>query len=466
MSVYRFLCPGRILAWFICVAFVLGFGFEGLAATPLQADSVSNDRLAKSSKRKKRKKRSKRKKRRRPPKPPPEKEAAKEEEAKKDAEPVKEKAPPPEPEPVAPPTPPPPPEPIPPPPEPVTEEEVDFGAEETASDQESAKIKAAAGGGHGKGPGLGVKIFADLLLEHAVGAKKFEFKPHHQHVIVQVSMSDDLMFAIHVSDNPIYYELVYALTPQLRIRAGKMFIPFGTNQFHHIIGGRVDELSSFLPETWTDFGVGIHHSFYDGEYMSAEYDFYVVNGFQGVERPIFGTGVASDNNMNKGIGARLRLDFLGHYAFVGSLYYDVWDSADSRALVFYSLGLELNKGFIDVPVLDRIGLRGEWSRGEVQLQDSNNQQGIMEHAFARAGFYGELTVQILEKLSFRFRTGRVNPDNTVEDDTDLWVFEPAFIIGSGKLTLRIAYQMTMLASGGYSAKNPPDIAYAKFWLQY
>jgi len=40
------------------------------------------------------------------------------------------------------------------------------------------------------------------------------------------------------------------------------------------------------------------------------------------------------------------------------------------------------------------------------------------------------------------------------------------IIGSGKLTLRIAYQMTMLAGQDYSAKNPPDMAYAKFWLQY
>ncbi|MFC1654595.1 hypothetical protein ACFL2F_02215 [Myxococcota bacterium] len=346
------------------------------------------------------------------------------------------------------------------------EEEVNFEEEEAASDQEAAEMKGAAGGGHGGGPGLGVKIFADLLVEHPVGAEKFEFTPHHQHVILQVLMTDDLMFAIHISDDPIYYELVYSITPHLRLRAGKLFVPFGTNEFHHIIGGRVDELSSFLPETWTDYGVGIQHSFYDGEHLSAAYDFYVINGFQGVDRPVFGTGVTSDNNMNKGIGARLRLDFLGHYAFIGSLYYDVWDSSDSRILLFYSLGLELNKGFIDLPVLERIGLRGEWSRGEVQLSGQNDQQGVLEHAFARAGFYGELTVQLLEQLSFRFRTGRVNPDNTVEDEGDLWVFEPALIIGSGKLTLRVAYQMTKQVGEDYSAKNPPDMAYAKFFLQY
>jgi len=442
---------------------LLGLPLDGLAVIPLNEDSLADGQLAQRSRKKRR-----RHKKRRPPKPPPEKEAVEdvedvEEEEKKAPPPPAEPAPPPPPdEPPAPP--PPPPEAAPPPAE--EEEEVNFAEEEAASDQESARIKSGAGGGHGIGSGLGVKIFADLLVEHPVGAEKFEFTPHHQHVILQVLMTDDLMFAIHISDDPIYYELVYAVTPHFRIRAGKLFVPFGTNEFHHIIGGRVDELSAFLPETWTDYGVGVHHSFYDSEYLSAAYDFYVINGFQGVDRPVFGTGVASDNNMNKGIGTRLRLDFLGHYALIGSLYYDVWDSSDSRILVFYSLGLELNKGFIDLPVLDRIGLRGEWSRGEIQLAEMNDQQGILEHAFARAGFYGELTVQLLEQLSFRFRTGRVNPDNTVEDEGDLWVFEPALIIGSGKLTLRIAYQMTMLAGQDYSAKNPPDMAYAKFWLQY
>jgi hypothetical protein len=461
----RILRPGWILAGLISAALLLGLPLDGLAVQPVQEDSLTDDRLAQRAKRKKRRRRKKR----RPPKPPPEEEAVEdiedvEEEKEKKAPPPPEPEPPPPPAPPAPPPPEPPPSPAPPPVE--EEEEVNFDDEEAASDQESARIKAGAGGGPGGGPGLGVKIFADLLVEHPVGAEKFEFTPHHQHVILQVLMSDDLMFAIHISDDPIYYELVYAITPHFRIRAGKLFVPFGTNEFHHIIGGRVDELSSFLPETWTDFGVGIHHSFYDGEHLSAAYDFYVINGFQGVDRPVFGTGVTSDNNMNKGIGTRLRLDFLGHYAFIGSLYYDVWDTADSRILLFYSLGLELNKGFIDLPVLDRIGLRGEWSRGEVQLSGMNDQQGILEHAFARAGFYGELTVQLLEQLSFRFRTGRVNPDNTVEDEGDLWIFEPAFIIGSGKLTLRVAYQMTMQAGQDYSTKNPPDMAYAKFFLQY
>ncbi len=346
------------------------------------------------------------------------------------------------------------------------EEVVDFEAEEAASDREAAKMMHGAGGPGGGSLGLGFKIIADLLLEYPVGAEKFEFTMHHTHVILQVILKEDLMFAIDISDDPVFYELYWNITPRFGIRAGKLMIPFGTNEFHHVVGGRVDELSNFLPETWSDFGVGIHHVFYDGEFLSAEYDLFAVNGFSGTERPIFGTGTSSDNNANKGIGARLKLDFFGYYGLAGSLYYDVWDPDDSKILVFYSVGLELRKGFIDLPVLDRIGLRGEWARGEVQLPGSNYQQGMIEHSFARAGFYGELLAQILEELNFRFRLGRINPDNTVSDEGDVWVFEPALIVGSGKLTFRIAYQMTMQAGEGYSARNPPDMAYAKFFLQY
>ena len=117
-------------------------------------------------------------------------------------------------------------------------------------------------------------------------------------------------------------------------------------------------------------------------------------------------------------------------------------------------------------MLERIGLRGEWARGEVQLADANAQQGILEHAFARAGFYGEFKARILEQLNFRFRAGRINPDNTVSDEGDLWVFEPAVVIGSGKLTFLIAYQLTMLVDADYSRESPPDVGYAKFFLQY
>ena len=69
-------------------------------------------------------------------------------------------------------------------------------------------------------------------------------------------------------------------------------------------------------------------------------------------------------------------------------------------------------------------------------------------------------------MTFRFRTGRVNPDNTVTDGGDLYVFEPALIFGSGALTYVLAYQMTMNIGVDYGPDAPPDILYAKFFLQY
>ena len=87
-----------------------------------------------------------------------------------------------------------------------TEEElVDFEEEEARLEKEDKAMLAAAGAGGGDGglAGTGIKLFVDLLLDHAWGEKKFEFHPNHTYVFVQASVYDDLQIMIHVSDNPI-----------------------------------------------------------------------------------------------------------------------------------------------------------------------------------------------------------------------------------------------------------------------
>lgn len=46
------------------------------------------------------------------------------------------------------------------------------------------------------------------------------------------------------------------------------------------------------------------------------------------------------------------------------------------------------------------------------------------------------------------------------------MFEPAFIFGSGALTCALACQMIMNIGVGYGPDTPPDILYARFFLQY
>ena len=348
------------------------------------------------------------------------------------------------------------------------EELVDFETEESESEQDVARMLGAAGkalGSVGGGP-QGFKLFVDMLLDYGVGEEKFEFRPNHVIAILQMTVLDNYLFAMHLSDDPVFFELNWTLSSRLTLKVGKLFIPFGTNEFHHIIGGRVDELSHFLPETWSDYGLGLSYVLIDTDWLSADYDLYMVNGFQGDDRPLVSAGFTSDNNMGKGLGARLKLIFFNNFVVTGSLYHDVWDAEDRYNLLFYALGLELRPGAIPLPVLDKLRLRGEWSRGEFRLPARNYQQGILRHAYARAGFYGEAQYPLMRALSVRLRAGQLNPDNTVTDDGDLYIAEPAVIVGSPKLMVLLAYQATIPVGRPYAPDEPADIIYAKFFLRY
>ncbi len=355
--------------------------------------------------------------------------------------------------------------------EPAEEEEelVDFEEEERKSDAEAAQMIAAAGGGGvGGGPGgTGIKMFVDLLVDHQLGEKKFEFAPNHTYVFVQASIYDDVGFMMHVSDDPVFFEASWNILPTLTLKAGKLLIPFGTNDFHHIIGGRVDAFSRFLPETWGDFGLSLHHVLYDSENFSAEYEIYGVNGFSGVDEPNIADGSASDNNFWKGLGARVRMTFLRKLKVTTSFYHDVWDADGDNHMVYYAVGAELQQGLIDLPILRHMRIRGEWARGEIQLDENNVQRGLINHAYARTGYYAEVIFGILRNLAVRLRIGRINGNNTISDDEDVEVYEPAILIGLGqKIWWTVAYQFLARPTLDWDPKDPPDSIYGKFFVMY
>lgn len=350
----------------------------------------------------------------------------------------------------------------------AAEEEVaDFEKEQKQSDSERDKMMTAAGAGEGSRQ-VGFKLFVDMLVDYKVGERRFAFRPNHTYVILQVNVEDDVGFLFHISEDPIFYELEYNLTPRFSLLLGKLFIPFGTNEFHHILGGRVDEQSHFLPETWGDYGVGVKHLAWDTNAFSAEYVLYAVNGFKGTEEPVLAAGTPNDNNLSKGLGSRLRFTFLRSYVATLSTYYDVWDVDDEQQLLFYALGGEVQSGaFGRIPVLNRLSFRGEWGRGEIQVPGENFQRGILLHAFARSGYYAEMNAALLRNVVFRVRAGRINPNNTVTDAGDVEVYEPAILIGQGKkIWWTVAYQFTARPGLNYDPEDPADVAYAKFYLMY
>lgn len=352
----------------------------------------------------------------------------------------------------------------------------DFDAEEKQLDRRIEKevgpvAKGEAPGAPGRsgdlfGGAVGVKLVVDLLLQYQVGSKNISFFPNHNLVIVMLNVTDRFSAQIHIAEDPAFYELAFAVTPSLTIKAGKLLVPFGTNNFHHIIGGRVDQQSHFLPETWGDYGLGVNHLLLDFKYFSLEYDLYVVNGFGGTTEPVVATGALVDNNFGKGIGGRITVGLPFGIRLVGSVYHSLWSPENDRGALYYALGGVLPMGAIKLPVLDRLGLRGEWGRGELQHLEDNVQQGITKYAVAKAGWYGEGTFRIIDLLSVRLRFGRINPDNSVRDADDVELIEPAIVFGTPKLSVLAAWQFTWTTGRPYSLTAPADVIYAKLFVQY
>ncbi len=353
------------------------------------------------------------------------------------------------------------------------EEVVDFDAEEKKLDQRLAPAMPptnAAGGPPGRPPSgsgdTGYKLIVDLLLKHTVGTQTLSFTPNHTLVILMVNISERANLQLNIAPDPAFYELTFAITSSLLFKVGKLLIPFGTNNYHHILGGRVDEQSQFLPETWGDFGLGVNHLLVDTKYVSVEYDAYVVNGFGGTTAPIVSAGTITDNNFGKGLGGRVVVGLPRGIRLIGSVYHSLWNLENSRSALYYAAGASIPVGAINLPVLDRLGLRGEWSRGELQYPDDNVQQGITSFAVAKAAFYGELTARLFDIVALRIRFGQLNPDNTVPDEDDVQMLEPAIIVGSPKLAFIAAWQFTKNARRKYSPTSPSDVVYAKVFLQY
>lgn len=367
----------------------------------------------------------------------------------------------------------------PPPPGGGTKEEVvtDFDEEEKKLDQKIEKeVGPVAKGGPPPGVGgkptdafagaIGVKLIADLVVQYQVGSKNISFFPNHTLVILMLNVTDRFSAQLHIAPDPAFYELAFAVTPNFTIKAGKILVPFGTNNFHHIIGGRVDQQSHFLPETWGDYGIAVNHLLLDFKYFSLEYDAYILNGFGGTTEPIIATGALVDNNFGKGLGGRITLGFPFGIRLIGSVYHSLWNLENTRGTLYYAVGGAMPMGAIRLPVLDRLGLRGEWGRGELQHLDDNVQQGITPYAVAKAGWYAEASFRIIDLLYLRLRMGRINPDNTVTNADDVEVYEPAVVFGTPKLSLLAAWQVTKITGRPYSLTIPGDTIYAKLFVQY
>jgi hypothetical protein len=331
------------------------------------------------------------------------------------------------------------------------EEEVDLDSleeEESGPSGHPGGHPGEHGGGSPKMPKF--KLFFDLTLEYDLETDRVQFSRDHAYVMLEVEATSWLTFRADIALDPEFYEGIFHLGEKFEVRLGKILVPFGQNEFHHLIGGRVDENSRFLPVVWGDYGLAFKHYAYNGDVVSFDWTLWVLNGFSGTLRED-GTGEPKiadddanrkfDNNQWKGIGLRPKLG-LGRAVTLGTSWYmDAWDQHSDRWMLLYGVDMDLGYDLMRVPFLRDIRLRAEIAWMEIKLGPRRNpyhgilagdSYGIMaNYGIRRAGYNIELSYRILNWLILRYREGWINDDSRVRNDGDFLVHEPAILATVG-----------------------------------
>ena len=107
------------------------------------------------------------------------------------------------------------------------------------------------------------------------------FRNYHKFLFLKVTPTDRLTLDAEVLDLS-YYEMTYALTGRLNVRAGKIWVPFGSTPFHHYYGGRQGDPFDglLLPNVWSEFGASVGGLLAARKWFALEGEVYSIRGFE------------------------------------------------------------------------------------------------------------------------------------------------------------------------------------------
>lgn len=226
---------------------------------------------------------------------------------------------------------------------------------EKPQEQQGRYRRGGSRGGYGSSSALkeGVaqkrlKIYFDFLLYSQPGIAGLTFANFHSYVFLEVAPENKLEFMTDISSSrgsPSFYELDWHVTEKITVRAGKIWIPFDENMApHNLYGGRTnvsqlmqDASKRFLPNLWTDHGVGSKLKLMDESIVHWTLDTWVVNGFQAggtdpaAQNPSYPSFTdtqitALDNNRNKALGARTHIWLSGVVGAGASFQNQRWNN--------------------------------------------------------------------------------------------------------------------------------------------
>jgi len=276
------------------------------------------------------------------------------------------------------------------------------------------------------------KTYFDLDLINRPGLNNgrtdFTFDNYHAFLFFEIAPAPNLVFSFDVNPLPRYFELDYQVTRKLLLRFGKIYIPFDDLSMqvpHNIFGGRanISRLAlgaAFLPDLWTELGVGAKYLFIETPDFLLDADLYVVNGFgstgPGTDpvNPADPNGYPSfsdiplgpDNNRDKAIGARVHM-LINHKLAVGASYYtDRWSNEEVKPLRLSLIGLDSQL---------RISNDTELRAGIVAMPVT-----LAYDSFVRNGYYLEVGQKFGGNRQYKglLRTGGVQLDNRISAITD------------------------------------------------
>ncbi len=253
--------------------------------------------------------------------------------------------------------------------------------------------------------------------------RQSSIRNYHKFLFLKVTPTDKITLDAEVLDLS-YYEIAYALTSRLNLRAGKIWVPFGATPFHHYYGGRQGDpfTGLLLPNVWSEFGGSINGQLFSGDNMALAGDLFAIRGFQNQLGEVisFTNGGADDvfaygGRAHLSIGTRIQ-------AWGSAMYNEFGVEGAEGQVLLWGGDLMLDYGLLDVPFLRDLRLRAAFARAEVQddvLVDPDNNS---ESWYFRYGDYAEVSYRGLRVVTPRVRYGTIIDfdDDVTNNDSHNW----------------------------------------------
>ena len=289
----------------------------------------------------------------------------------------------------------------------------------------------------------------DLNLEvvnpaESGGKRDSRFRNYHKFLFLKVTPTDRLTLDAEVLDLS-YYEMTYALTGRLNVRAGKIWVPFGSTPFHHYYGGRQGDPFDglLLPNVWSEFGASVGGLLAARKWFALEGEVYSIRGFETELGNVldFTNGGADDVYA---VGGRTRVGIGSKISLWGSVLYNQFGADREGQVLLWGGDILVDYGLIDLPFIRDLRFRGAFARAEIQDEQLVREQDNSDHWYYRYGDYAEVSYRGLGFVTPRVRYGTVIDFDDQVTNADSHNWEAALIARFQRHVMALAqYQFNL-----------------------